>query len=239
MTITNTRIDDASEEDAEMTTGESGSAVMSQTDNSTFRFADLSSDDEGAPSMRATSASSELEVWEAAREEGPDINPSAGVTDDTATDDNVRMYLREIGDVQLLSKADEAMLSQRVESANRFERIEWDIRGSLETEHGFKEYPRNRDQLPDNPPKVQASDVCCNRRIAPTQPACAYRRPDRFLHGEAEAGHFGASPYRLRVPNHDQRGAGYPSQGHEQAPAVRVVAAVPHRHTRGLREHRL
>ena len=98
-------------------------------------------------------------MWEAAREEGPDINPAGAVSEDSATDDNVRMYLREIGDVQLLSKADEAMLSQRVESANRLERIEWDIRGTLATQYGFKEYPRNRDQLPDNPPKVQASGV--------------------------------------------------------------------------------
>ena len=159
VTITNTRIDEASEDEAELTSGETGSTVMSPNDNGELRFADLSSDDEGAPAMRVTSASSELEVWEAAREEGPEINPAAAVTDDSATDDNVRMYLREIGDVQLLSKADEAMLSQRVESANRFERIEWDIRGTLLTVHGFKEYPRNRDQLPDNPPKVQASEV--------------------------------------------------------------------------------
>ena len=160
MTITNTQIENTSEEEeAELTAGEAGSNVSSQNEGDTFRFADLSSDDEGAPAMRVTSASSELEVWEAAREEGPDINPAGAVSEDSATDDNVRMYLREIGDVQLLSKADEAMLSQRVESANRLERIEWDIRGTLATQYGFKEYPRNRDQLPDNPPKVQASGV--------------------------------------------------------------------------------
>ena len=71
MTITNTQIDDASEDEAELTTGETGSAVMSPSDSGELRFADLSSDDEGAPAMRVTSASSELEVWEAAREEGP------------------------------------------------------------------------------------------------------------------------------------------------------------------------
>ena len=109
--------------------------------------------------MRPTSASTELEVWEAAREEGPEINPAAAVSDDAVTDDNVRMYLREIGDVQLLSKADEAMLSQRVESANWLERIEWGIRGTLQTVYGFKEYPRNRDQLPDNPSPVEAVGV--------------------------------------------------------------------------------
>ncbi len=159
MTIVNPQIDDASDEDAEMTAGETGTAVMSQGDGGRFRFADLSSDDEGAPAMRPTSASTELEVWEAAREEGPEINPAAAVSDDGVTDDNVRMYLREIGDVQLLSKADEAMLSQRVESANWLERIEWGIRGTLETVYGFKEYPRNRDQLPDNPPPVPATGV--------------------------------------------------------------------------------
>ena len=161
MTIRNTQVDDASDEDAELTTNETGSAVMSESgDGRTFNFADLSSDDadDGSPSMKAATGSTELEVWEAAREEGPEINPAAG-TDDSATDDNVRMYLREIGDVQLLSKADEAMLSQRVESANWLERIEWDIRGTLLTVYGFKEYPRNRDQLPDNPSLVDAVDV--------------------------------------------------------------------------------
>ena len=110
-------------------------------------------------SMKAATGSTELEVWEAAREEGPDINPAAAATDDSSTDDNVRMYLREIGDVQLLSKADEGMLSQRVESANWLERIQWGIRGTLQTVYGFKEYPRNRDQLPDNPSLVDAADV--------------------------------------------------------------------------------
>ena len=162
MTITNSQVDDASDEDAELTTNETGSAVMSQGDDGrTFNFADLSSDDadDGSPSMKAATGSTELEVWEAAREEGPEINPAAAASDDTATDDNVRMYLREIGDVQLLSKADEGMLSQRVESANWLERIEWTIRGTLLTVYGFKEYPRNRDQLPDNPSIVDSVDV--------------------------------------------------------------------------------
>ncbi len=161
MTIVNTRIDDAADDDADLTAGETGTAVMSQTesDGGRFQLADLSSDDEGTPAIRPTSASTELEVWEAAREEGPEINPAAAVSDDAVTDDNVRMYLREIGDVQLLSKDDEAMLSQRVESANWLERIEWGIRGTLETVYGFKEYPRNRDQLPDNPSPVPAADV--------------------------------------------------------------------------------
>ena len=162
MTITNSQVDDASDEDAELTTNEAGSAVMSQGDDGrTFNFADLSSDDadDGSPSMKAATGSTELEVWEAAREEGPEINPAAAASDDTATDDNVRMYLREIGDVQLLSKADEGMLSQRVESANWLERIEWTIRGTLLTVYGFKEYPRNRDQLPDNPSIVDSVDV--------------------------------------------------------------------------------
>ena len=157
VTIANSQVDDASE-DTEATASETGTAVMPRNDGGTFSFADLSSDDEGAPTMAATNASTELEAWEAAREDGPDINPAAG-TEDSATDDNVRMYLREIGDVQLLSKADEGMLSQRVESANWLERIEWGIRGTLLTEYGFKEYPRNRDQLPDNPSPVAAVDV--------------------------------------------------------------------------------
>lgn len=157
VTIANSQVDDASE-DTDATASETGTAVMPRNDGGTFSFADLSSDDEGAPTMASTNASTELEAWEAAREEGPDINPAAG-TEDSATDDNVRMYLREIGDVQLLSKSDEGMLSQRVESANWLERIEWDIRGTLLTEFGFKEYPRNRDQLPDNPSPVAAVDV--------------------------------------------------------------------------------
>ena len=115
--------------------------------------------DEGGPSLTtATSAKTELEVWEDAREEGPAVNPVA-TGEESSTDDNVRMYLREIGDVQLLSKADEAMLSKRVESANWLEKIEWGIRGTLGPVYGFKEYPRNRDQLPDNPPPVPAIEV--------------------------------------------------------------------------------
>ena len=158
MTTANTKADEPSE-DAEMTASDTDSAAMPQTEDGTFSFADLSSDDEGAPSIGVSSASTELEAWEAAREEGPEINPAAAVSDDSLTDDNVRMYLREIGDVQLLSKADEAMLSQRVESANWLERIEWSIRGTLQTVYGFKEYPRNRDQLPDNPSPVEATKV--------------------------------------------------------------------------------
>ena len=154
----NTRVDEAAE-DTELSNSETGNAAMPQTDGGTFSFADLSSDDEGAPTMGVTNASTELEAWEAAREEGPDINPAAAASDESATDDNVRMYLREIGDVQLLSKADEAMLSQRVESANWLEKIEWGIRGTLQTVYGFKEYPRNRDQLPDNPSPVDAVEV--------------------------------------------------------------------------------
>ncbi len=161
VTITTPQVDETSDEDAELTTNETSSdAASSNGDGQTFNFADLSSDDadDSSPSMKVATGSTELEVWEAAREEGPEINPAAG-TDDTSTDDNVRMYLREIGDVQLLSKADEAMLSQRVESANWLERIEWTIRGTLTTVYGFKEYPRNRDQLPDNPTPVDATEV--------------------------------------------------------------------------------
>ncbi len=161
MTISTPQVDDASDDDAELTTNATSSDTSSDASGGqTFNFADLSSDDadDGPSDVKVVAGSTELEVWEAAREEGPDINPAAG-TEDSATDDNVRMYLREIGDVQLLSKADEGMLSQRVESANWLEKIEWGIRGTLTTIYGFKEYPRNRDQLPDNPPPVDATEV--------------------------------------------------------------------------------
>ena len=159
VTMTNRQVVETTDVETDLSTSEAGNAAEPQTDGGTFSFADLSSDDEGAPTMATTNASTELEAWEAAREEGPDINPAAAVSDESATDDNVRMYLREIGDVQLLSKADEAMLSQRVESANWLEKIEWGIRGTLQTVYGFKEYPRNRDQLPDNPTPVDAVQV--------------------------------------------------------------------------------
>ncbi len=168
VTIPSSRFDEVSEqEDTESINSED--ETESNGTSTPLQFADVSSDDadEGPSSIKAASNSSELEIWEAAREEGGDINP-ASTSEDSSTDDNVRMYLREIGDVPLLSKADEAMLSQRVESANWLEKCEWGIRGTLESVYGLKEYPRNRDQLPDNPPPVDAVSVVATalRRIS-------------------------------------------------------------------------
>ena len=152
-----------------------------------------------------------------------------GASGDAPVDDNVRAYLREIGESQLLSKDEEAMLSQHVESSNKLERIEWDIRGTLLTQHGFKEYPRNRDQLPDNPSKVQASEIVAHvlRRLGLLAPIAdqiaIYMAKSHPVTLEQLLSDF---DYRTMI-NSARR---YTSQGHKQITTLRVAAPVLDRH---------
>ena len=85
----------------------------------------------------ATAATrSELDMWEAARasDSATDLNAAAAqeVRESELTEDTVRMYLREIGRVSLLTAADEVVLARAVELAQRLEAIEKEIQGEIE-----------------------------------------------------------------------------------------------------------
>jgi len=79
---------------------------------------------------------SELDMWEAAR--ASDSSTSVinalqqEVQESELTEDTVRMYLREIGRVALLTAADEVVLARAVELAQRLEAIEKEIQGEVE-----------------------------------------------------------------------------------------------------------
>ena len=79
---------------------------------------------------------SELDMWEAARasDSATSITNALAqeVQESELTEDTVRMYLREIGRVALLTAADEVVLARAVELAQRLEAIEKDIRGDIE-----------------------------------------------------------------------------------------------------------
>ncbi len=107
---------------------------------------DDSDDSEGASfSSSVGSTSSELDAWEAARDDSAETEAYRQAMETAeSTEDNIRMYLREIGKVELLTKEDERVLSRQVESSLWLEKIEW-------VEHtGTQpiEMPRNRDQMP-------------------------------------------------------------------------------------------
>ena len=107
---------------------------------------DDSDDSDGASfSSSVGSTSSELDAWEAARDDSAETEAYRQAMETAeSTEDNIRMYLREIGKVELLTKEDERVLSRQVESSLWLEKIEW-------VEHtGTQpiEMPRNRDQMP-------------------------------------------------------------------------------------------
>ena len=79
---------------------------------------------------------SELDMWEAARasDSATSITNALAneVQESELTEDTVRMYLREIGRVALLTAADEVVLARAVELAQRLEAIEKEIQGDIE-----------------------------------------------------------------------------------------------------------
>ena len=79
---------------------------------------------------------SELNMWEAARasDSATNLNNLAvqQVRETELTEDSVRMYLREIGRVSLLTAADEVVLARAVELVQRLEAIEKEIQGEIE-----------------------------------------------------------------------------------------------------------
>jgi RNA polymerase primary sigma factor len=79
---------------------------------------------------------SELDMWEAARASDSATSITNAlqneVQESELTEDTVRMYLREIGRVALLTAADEVVLARAVELAQRLEAIEKEIQGDIE-----------------------------------------------------------------------------------------------------------
>jgi RNA polymerase primary sigma factor len=93
---------------------------------------DGDSDDNMAPAMLRSTAvtanASELEAWGTKPSEGfgaPSFNPA--VEDSEISDDPVRMYLREIGRVALLTATDERFLARRMEISQRLADIQADM----------------------------------------------------------------------------------------------------------------
>jgi RNA polymerase primary sigma factor len=79
---------------------------------------------------------SELDMWEAARASDSSTSITNAlaqeVQESELTEDTVRMYLREIGRVALLTAADEVVLARAVELAQRLESIEKEIQGEID-----------------------------------------------------------------------------------------------------------
>jgi RNA polymerase primary sigma factor len=79
---------------------------------------------------------SELDMWEAARASDSSTSITNAlaqeVQESELSEDTVRMYLREIGRVALLTAADEVVLARAVELAQRLEAIEKEIQGDID-----------------------------------------------------------------------------------------------------------
>ena len=143
------RADDESSEDDD---GDDDGTTSDTDSVETIGFAaitagDDSSDDGETSSFAApiVSRTSELDAWEAARDDSAETEAYRQAMESAdSTEDNVRMYLREIGKVELLTKEDERVLSRQVESSLWLEKIEWVER----TATPVTDMPRNRDQMP-------------------------------------------------------------------------------------------
>ena len=148
-TVEGDQEDDATEDDAEADDAEESSSDEAEE---TIGFEAMTADDDSDDgdsvtsfNSAVTSTSSEMDAWEAARDDSAETEAyrQAAATAE-ATEDNVRMYLREIGKVELLTKDDERVLSRQVESSLWLEKIEWIQHTGKHWEH----MPRNRDQVP-------------------------------------------------------------------------------------------
>ena len=93
---------------------------------------DVLEDDEGAlPRLTRPTAPMEVEAWvepEVAKleEEEPEkeVETNVDLEDQEGIDDPVRMYLREIGKVSLLTAADEKRLARQMEEGKHLQRLE-------------------------------------------------------------------------------------------------------------------
>ena len=144
--------DSADDESSEDDDGDDDGTTADTESVETIGFAaitagDDSSDDGETSSFAApiVSRTSELDAWEAARDDSAETEAYRQAMESAdSTEDNVRMYLREIGKVELLTKEDERVLSRQVESSLWLEKIEWVER----TATPVTDMPRNRDQMP-------------------------------------------------------------------------------------------
>lgn len=136
-------------EDDEMTDDESEEVVSVAEESIGFEAIPTGDDSDDGETIAfgatAGNVSSELDAWEEARDDSAETEAYRQATEAAeSTEDNVRMYLREIGKVELLTKEDERILSRQVESSLWLEKIEWVERTGLP----ITKMPRNRDQMP-------------------------------------------------------------------------------------------
>jgi len=95
---------------------------------------DADPDDEVGGSVGRVPTTSELDRWEVARADAADNNPdlwSQDVPGADLTEDTVRMYLREIGRVALLTAADEVVLARAVELRKHLNATEDELQTEL------------------------------------------------------------------------------------------------------------
>ena len=116
------------------------SAALDEDSEYTPAFTRLEGSEDEANQITESGANavtrSELDMWEAARasDSATSITTALAqeVQESELTEDTVRMYLREIGRVALLTAADEVVLARAVELAQRLEAIEKEIQGDIE-----------------------------------------------------------------------------------------------------------
>ena len=116
------------------------SAALEGEDGYTTSFTRMEGTEDEANQMTESGATavtrSELDMWEAARASDSSTSITNAlqqeVQETELAEDTVRMYLREIGRVALLTAADEVVLARAVELAQRLEAIEKEIQGDIE-----------------------------------------------------------------------------------------------------------
>ena len=120
--------------------------------SSSSSFTGADDDEANQESLDAPKAltRSELDMWEAARnvEAAGHLSNMLEADESELTEDTVRMYLREIGRVALLTADDEVVLARAVELAQTLEQIEKDIHGEV-----------NEDEAPAVPSPIIAAEV--------------------------------------------------------------------------------
>jgi len=116
------------------------SAALEGEDEYTTAFTRMEGTEDEANQVMESGATavtrSELDMWEAARASDSSTSITNAlaqeVQESELSEDTVRMYLREIGRVALLTAADEVVLARAVELAQRLEAIEKEIQGDID-----------------------------------------------------------------------------------------------------------
>ncbi len=120
MSVTDRRIE--GDEDEELVTGFTSASSMTDDDDEA---------NQGSNDSPSALTRSELDMWEAARnvEAAGQLAQMIEPDQSELTEDTVRMYLREIGRVALLTADDEVVLARAVELAQWLDKIETEIKG--------------------------------------------------------------------------------------------------------------